>query len=82
MAHYAWRPYLHNPGLKRWLHRVDIPALVVSGAKDTFASPDYGRRLAGLLAKADFKTIAGAGHYPHIERSEDLVAAITAFAGR
>ena len=24
LAHYAWRPYLHNPGLKRWLHRIDL----------------------------------------------------------
>ena len=32
LAHYGWRPYLHNPALKRWLHRVDLPTLVVWGA--------------------------------------------------
>ena len=45
LAHYGWRPYLHNPGLKRWLHRVDLPTLVLWGELDGFAKPAYGRLL-------------------------------------
>jgi pimeloyl-ACP methyl ester carboxylesterase len=78
-AHYGWRPYLHNPGLKRWLHRVDLPTLVLWGEADRFASPSYGQALAAALPAAELKLIAGAAHYPGIEQSEATVRAIDAF---
>jgi pimeloyl-ACP methyl ester carboxylesterase len=79
-AFYGWRPYLHNPGLARWLHRVDLPTLVLWGEKDGFASPAYGRKLAERLPKAEFRLVSGAGHYPHIEQSAAVAEAIDAFA--
>lgn len=79
MAYYAWRPYMHNPGLKRWLHRVDLPTLVLWGAQDQFVKPDYGRRLAEALPRARFEEISGAGHYPQIEQPDAVVRAIEAF---
>ena len=30
-ALYGWRPYMHNPGLRQWLHRVRVPTLVLWG---------------------------------------------------
>jgi pimeloyl-ACP methyl ester carboxylesterase len=44
-ALYGWRPYMHNPGLGRWLHRVRVPTLVIWGENDGIVTPDYGRRL-------------------------------------
>lgn len=79
LAHYGWRPYLHNPGLKRWLHRVDLPTLVLWGEADRFAMPSYARSLASALPAAELKVIPGAGHYPGIEQSEATIQAIDAF---
>jgi len=79
LAHYGWRPYLHNPGLKRWLHRVDLPTLVLWGEADGFAKPSYGRSLAAALPSAELKLIPGAAHYPGIEQSEATIRAIDAF---
>ena len=79
LAHYGWRPYLHNPGLKRWLHRVDLPTLVLWGEADRFAKPSYGQSLASALPAAELKLIRGAGHYPEIEQSEAIIRAIDAF---
>jgi hypothetical protein len=31
-ALYGWRPYMHNPRLQRWLHRIDRPTLLLWGA--------------------------------------------------
>ena len=31
VVHYAWRPYMHNPGLRKWLHRARMPTLVAFG---------------------------------------------------
>jgi pimeloyl-ACP methyl ester carboxylesterase len=82
LAYYAWKPYLHNPGLRRWLHRVDVPTLVLWGDKDRFASPDYGLQLASRLPNAEFKIVSRAGHYPQIEQVPATVEAISSFAGR
>lgn len=82
LAHYGWRPYLHNPGLKRWLHRVDLPTLVLWGEADRFAKPSYGQSLAAALPAAELTVIRGAGHYPEIEQSEAVIRAIDAFVHR
>lgn len=79
LAHYGWRPYLHNPGLKRWLHRVDLPTLVLWGEKDRFAQPSYGQSLASALPAARLTLIPGAGHYPEIEQPDATIRAIDAF---
>ena len=82
LAHYGWRPYLHNPALRRWLHRVDLPTLVVWGEADRFARPSYGQSLASALPAAELTVIQGAGHYPEIEQGEATIRAIDAFVHR
>jgi len=82
LAHYGWRPYLHNPALRRWLHRVDLPTLVVWGAADRFARPSYGQALASALPAAELILIQGAGHYPEIEQRDATIRAIDAFVRR
>ena len=79
LAHYGWRPYLHNPSLRRWLHRVDLPTLVVWGEADRFARPSYGQLLASALPAAELMLVQGAGHYPEIEQYEATIRAIDAF---
>ncbi|HWV40683.1 alpha/beta hydrolase [Pseudorhodoplanes sp.] len=69
-ARYAWLPYMHNPALARRLHRIDIPALVLSGEDDRIVSPNVGRALAKRLPRGVFSTLGDCGHYPHIECAE------------
>ena len=77
---YGWRPYMHDPGLRRWLHRVRVPTLVLWGQSDGIVSPDYGKRLCRSLPQARFEPIAEAGHYPQIERPDAVADAIERFA--
>jgi pimeloyl-ACP methyl ester carboxylesterase len=79
-ALYGWRPYMHDPGLRQWLHRVRVPALVVWGANDGIVTPDYGRKLCRSLPDARFEPIPQAGHYPQIERPDEVADAIERFA--
>ena len=65
--------------LRRWLHRVDLPTLVLWGEADGFAKPSYGQSLAAALPSAELKLIPGAGHYPEIEQPEATIRAIDAF---
>jgi len=80
-ALYGWRPYMHDPGLRQWLHRVRVPALVLWGDSDGIVTPDYGEKLCGSLPNAKFEKIARAGHYPQIERPDATADAIERFAG-
>jgi pimeloyl-ACP methyl ester carboxylesterase len=80
-ALYGWRPYMHDPGLRQWLHRVRAPALVLWGDSDGIVSPDYGEKLRASLPNARFEKVAQAGHYPQIERPDAVADAIERFAG-
>jgi pimeloyl-ACP methyl ester carboxylesterase len=79
-AFYGWRPYMHNPGLRQWLHRVRVPALVLWGDSDGIVAPDYGQKLCRSLPSARFELIHQAGHYPQIERPGEVADAIERFA--
>lgn len=79
-ALYGWRPYMHNPGLRQWLHRVRVPSLVIWGENDGIVTPDYGRKLFRSLPEAQFEEIGQAGHYPQIERPDEVADAINRFA--
>ena len=79
MAFFGWRPYMHNPLLRRWLHRVRMPTLLVWGEQDGFVSPAYAKNLAAALPKAELRTIAKAGHFPQIEQLEETVGVIESF---
>jgi pimeloyl-ACP methyl ester carboxylesterase len=79
-ALYGWDPYLHNPKLKQRLHRIDVPTLLLWGADDRFVTPGYyGAAYQALIAGARLETIAGAGHFPHLERPDAFAERVAAF---
>jgi pimeloyl-ACP methyl ester carboxylesterase len=76
LAVYGWKPYMHNPQLKRWLHRVDLPTLLVAGQQDRFVFDGYHAAYAQALPNAVLHSMPDAGHFPHVEQPElfaDLV---------
>ena len=76
---YAWHPYMHNPRLRRWLHRIAVPTLVLWGASDRIVTPSYGRAYSEAIPGARFELIADAGHHPEIEQPEAFVERVVAF---
>ena len=79
-AYFGWNPYLHNPGLHRWLPRIDVPTQVLWGASDQIVRPAYGEAYAQRIPAAQFRLIERAGHYPHLEQPAAVAAHIVAFA--
>lgn len=77
---YAWKPFMHNPALKKWLHRVSVPVLVLWGVDDRVVSTDYGFALAKAIPGARVTLVDEAGHLPHLERPDHVVEAIVGFA--
>ncbi len=80
MARYGWQPYMHDPKLKQRLHRVHVPTLVLWGEADRIVSPDYGKAYAAALPSARFELLAGAGHFPHVEKPDAFASRVLAFA--
>ena len=79
VALYGWQPFLHDPKLRGWLRRIDVPTLVLWGESDQIVTPDYGRAWASAIPGARFQTLPAMGHYPYLEQPEAFVAALTAF---
>ncbi|MCW5745397.1 MAG: alpha/beta hydrolase [Alphaproteobacteria bacterium] len=78
-ALFGWKPYMHNPRLKRWLHRIDLPTLLLWGEADGIVTPSYGAGWRDAIPGARLEVIAGAGHFPHWEQPERFVEALGAF---
>jgi len=79
LCRYAWHPYMHNPKLRPWLGRIDVPTLVLWGASDGIVSPDYGRAYSAAIPGSRFELIEDAGHHPELEQPELFVDRVVAF---
>jgi pimeloyl-ACP methyl ester carboxylesterase len=79
---FGWAPYMHNPALRRWLHRIDRPTSVLWGEHDGLVAPDYGRAFAAAIPGARFDLVKGASHFPHIEATQAVIDAIRTFVRR
>ena len=80
LALFGWKPYMHNPRLRRWLHRIDIPTKLIWGDSDGIVSTAYGEGWRQEIPGATLEIIPNAGHYPHWEQPEAFAAAINAGA--
>ena len=79
LALLVWEPWMHNPKLKRRLHRATMPALLVRGESDGLVSAEYLAGYAKLLPKARTVTIPAAGHAPQQEQPQALVKTVLEF---
>jgi pimeloyl-ACP methyl ester carboxylesterase len=76
LAQFGWKPYMHNPRLKRWLHRIDIPTLLLWGERDRVVTPEYGEGFRAAIPGARMRVIPNAGHFPHWEQPEAFADAV------
>ena len=76
LALFGWKPYMHNPRLRRWLHRIDVPTRLIWGDSDGIVTPAYGEGWRKEIAGATLQVIPNAGHYPHWEQPDAFAAAI------
>jgi pimeloyl-ACP methyl ester carboxylesterase len=82
LALFGWKPYMHNPRLKRWLHRIDIPTQLIWGDSDGIVSTAYGQAWQASIPGSAMTVIPGAGHYPHWEQPDAFAAAVTSFTSK
>jgi pimeloyl-ACP methyl ester carboxylesterase len=79
-ARFGWSPYMHNPKLKRRLHRIGVPTLFLWGTADRILTEQYGRAYCAMIPDARFEAIERAGHFPHLEQPDEFARRALAFA--
>ena len=68
-----------DKGLKKRIHRIKAPTLIVWGEKDGLIPPIYGLLFQKSIRTAKLVTIPNAGHVPMVEQPDAFVQAVTAF---
>jgi pimeloyl-ACP methyl ester carboxylesterase len=68
-----------DKGLKKRIHRIAAPTLIVWGKADTVIAPAYAHEFARRIAGARLALIANAGHLPHLERPDEVVRLVRDF---
>jgi pimeloyl-ACP methyl ester carboxylesterase len=72
---------LPDKGLKKRVHRVTAPTLLLWGKDDRLVPPVYADEFARRIPGARLQTVEGAGHAPHLEQPEAMARTVREFAG-
>jgi pimeloyl-ACP methyl ester carboxylesterase len=81
VAKLAWQPRGHDPHLPKWLHRIDVPTLLIWGDHDRAFPKEYGLAYQKAIPGAKLVLIPDCGHVPQIEKPDAFVAALEGFLG-
>lgn len=79
-ANLAWQPRFHDPQLRKWLHRIDVPTLLVWGDGDKLFPKAYGEAYHGLIKGSRLEILPSCGHIPQVEQSDAFVDLFKRFA--
>jgi pimeloyl-ACP methyl ester carboxylesterase len=81
VARISWQPRSHDPHLPKWLHRIDVPTLLVWGDHDTSFPKEHALAYQQGIAGAKLVMIPKCGHVPQIEQPDAFIAALESFIG-
>jgi pimeloyl-ACP methyl ester carboxylesterase len=68
-----------DKGLKKRIHRIAAPTLIIWGAADQVIAPAYAHEFAGRIAGARVELIDHAGHLPHLEQPHVVARLVRGF---
>jgi pimeloyl-ACP methyl ester carboxylesterase len=81
VAKLSWQPRSHDPHLHKWLHRIDVPTLLVWGDTDRFFPKEHALAYQSGIPGAKLVIISKCGHVPQIEQPDAFIAALESFIG-
>lgn len=70
-----------DKGLKKRIHRVKAPTLLLWGKEDRLVPPVYADEFARRIPGARVQTVGDAGHAPQMEQPETVARMLRDFAG-
>ncbi len=84
----AWADTWTAPGFRAWnvtgeLGALRVPLLVLQGAGDAYGTPAQVEAIAAAVGgPVETRLLPGCGHVPHLERPEEVVAAVEGILSR
>ena len=78
-AKLIWQPRAYDPHLAKWLHRIDVPTLLLWGANDKLFPKDYAFAFQKLIPGSSVAVIPDCGHIPQVEQRQAFVKALEGF---
>jgi pimeloyl-ACP methyl ester carboxylesterase len=78
-AKLMWQPRSYDPQLRKWLHRIDVPTLLIWGANDLLFPKEYAFEYQRLIPGSSVTIIPECGHIPQTEQRKALVDALEGF---
>jgi pimeloyl-ACP methyl ester carboxylesterase len=81
VAKLSWQPRSHDPHLAKWLHRIDVPTLLIWGDTDRIFPKEHALAYERSIPNAKLVIVPDCGHVPQIEQPEAFVAALDSFIG-
>ncbi len=79
-AKLIWQPRGYNPHLYKWLHRIDVPSLILWGESDRLLPRAYAEEFHRLIPGSKIVVLPACGHLPNIEKPDEFVSTLTSFA--
>jgi pimeloyl-ACP methyl ester carboxylesterase len=70
-----------DKGLKKRIHRVKAPTLIVWGKEDRLVPLVYADEFSRRIASARVQSVEAAGHAPHLEQPEKVARMVADFVG-
>ena len=78
-ARLAWSPRLHNPQLPQWLHRIDVPTLLLWGRQDKIVPLALHKPFMDTIKDAKLVVLEETSHALHTERAKECAQALSGF---
>ncbi len=79
-AKLAWSPRFFSRDLHKWLHRIDVPTLIVWGDDDKIFPTPYAKAYQKLIPGSKVEVLGDCGHVPQVEKMEQFLALVTKHA--
>lgn len=79
-AKLVWQPRGYDPNLHKWLHRIDVPTLLLWGDTDRLYPKEYAEAFHKLIPDSRVVVLPECGHVPNVEKADDFVAEVVRFA--
>ncbi len=81
VAKLTWQPRSYDPHLAKWLHRIDVPTLLIWGDHDRMFPKEHAESFRQAIPGAKAVIVPQCGHVPQIEKPDVFAAEIEAFLG-
>ena len=81
VAKLTWQPRGHDPHLEKWLHRIDVPTLLIWGDHDRLFPKEHAFAYQKLIPGSKAVIVPECGHVPQAEKPDAFLAEFEAFIG-